>query len=223
MAGPTTACKHRDVADFKPQRGTIESSRQPSKRKWMLGCLVVLMLGCGASGQYIWVGDYVRQGMANMGRPIRPGDRLQIVIQGHDNLGATADVRPDGEVVLPVVGSVPAASKTPTELANAIATRLTNVVNSPSVTVVVERRRTVVTVIGEVRTSGRHELEPREGVMQVLARAGGLTPFADEQAIFVLRREPRPARIRFSFKDLAVGDPASSTFELHDGDTVLVE
>jgi len=125
--------------------------------------------------------------------------------------------------VLPVVGSIPAANKTPTELANAIAVRLATVIQTPIVAVVIERRRTVISVIGEVRTPNRYELEPREGVMQVLARAGGLTAFADEDAIFVIRRDPQPSRIRFRYRDLATGDRSSCAFELIDGDTILVE
>ena len=213
----------RRAAPNSGSSGMVVDYWQSSRCRWLFGCLLGLVLGCGTARSYVWVGDYVKQGKAMPAPPIRPGDRLQIVVQGQDSLGTVGDVRPDGEVVMPVVGSIVAASKTPNELANAIAARLATLVQAPVVTVVVERRRMVVSVIGEVHTSGRHELEPREGVLQVLARAGGLTPFADEDAIFVIRREPQPARIRFKYEDLAAGESIATGFELRDGDTVLVE
>lgn len=204
--------------------GRVVMSRRRYARWVAVGALAVsAVVGCGSSRSFVWVSDYVSQGSARAPRPLRPGDRIQVVVRGQDTLGTQAEIRPDGEVVLPVVGSVVAGSRTPTELANEIASRLVGVVQSPSVTVIVERRRTIVTVLGEVRGSGRFELEPGEGLLQILARAGGLTPFADSDAIFVLRRDPQLARIRFRYDELAGGDPVSVGFELRDGDTVMVE
>jgi polysaccharide export outer membrane protein len=89
--------------------------------------------------------------------------------------------------------------------------------------VIVARKPANISVLGEVRTPGRYELRDREGVLEALARAGGLTPFADRDAVFVVRRNQQAPRIRFRFSDLASGSPASVNYELVDGDVIVVE
>ena len=71
------------------------------------------------------------------------------------------------------------------------------------VIVVIEESPTQVTVLGEVRTPGRRALESPATVLDALADAGGLTEFADDDRIFVLRRNER---IRFTFDELSRGD-----------------
>lgn len=185
--------------------------------------LPLLITSCASARSYVWVEDYVAKGLTQAPRLIRPGDRVHVIVTGQDQLNAEVDVRPDGEIVLPVAGSVVAASKTPVDLANAIAARLHGIVNSPVVTVVVERRRTAVTMLGEVRAPGRYELEARDSVADALARAGGLTQFADGDMVFVIRREPHLARIRMRYDDLTGAAPVTLGFELRDGDIVIVE
>ncbi len=187
-------------------------------------CVAIPLLGsCSSARTYVWVDEYVAKGFAAAPRLIRPGDRVHVLVRGQDQLGAQVDVRPDGEIVVPVAGSVAAAGKKPSELANVIAARLTGIVNDPTVTVIVERRRTAITVLGEVRTPGIYELDSRDGVADALARSGGLTAFADGDLVFVIRREPHLARIRVRYEDLTGGERVSLGFELRDGDIVVVE
>jgi polysaccharide export outer membrane protein len=178
---------------------------------------------CSQPRQYVWGADYVREGQDKTPSLIRAGDRIQVVVQGQEGLSAEVDVRPSGEIVLPVAGSIVAANLTPTALADVIAKRITGMVAAPVVSVVVERHRTLVTVLGEVRTPGRYELDHREGILSAIARAGGLTPFAETDSVFVLRREPKLARIRFDYDDLTAADATTLGFELRDGDIVVAE
>jgi polysaccharide export outer membrane protein len=77
-------------------------------------------------------------------------------------------------------------------------------------------------VLGEVKTPGRYDLAEGEGVLHALARAGGLTEFADPDLVFVVRSDAS-RRIRFRYGDLAVAEPASARFQLRNGDVVVVE
>ncbi len=60
-------------------------------------------------------------------------------------------------------------------------------------------------------------------VLQALAIAGGLTPDASSDRIFVLRQKPSPVRIRFTYEALVHQQPAAINFRLRSGDVVLVE
>jgi polysaccharide export outer membrane protein len=81
--------------------------------------------------------------------------------------------------------------------------------------------------MGEVAKPGVYELLAGSGVLQALASAGGTTPWASDDRIFVLRRTAaangRPQRIRFTRDALARAEDASSGFRLRRGDVVVVE
>jgi polysaccharide export outer membrane protein len=79
-----------------------------------------------------------------------------------------------------------------------------------------------VSVVGEVRTAGAYLLRPGEGVLEMIARAGGLSEFANRGKIFVLRRNDN-LRVRFDYDKLAHADGAAVKFMLQDGDVVVVE
>jgi polysaccharide export outer membrane protein len=183
-----------------------------------------LLAGCAPTGPYVWARDIPKQPGGSVSRILRPGDRLQVVVHGQETMSGEFEVRPGGEVILPVSGQFQAAGLSVRQLTDEVLKRLSGVLNTPHVTIVIASRRTIaVSVLGEVRTPGRYELTDSEGVVDALARAGGLTVFADDSAIFVVRRHPPGPRIRFRFSDLAGASASSLAFELTQGDIVVVE
>jgi polysaccharide export outer membrane protein len=180
-----------------------------------------LVLGCAPTGPYVWASKVPLS--TSTESVVRPGDKLQIVVSGQEAMSGEFEVRPGGEFVLPVAGRFRTTGLTANALAAELQKRLAGILAKPYVTVVIASRKpATVSVLGEVRTPGRFELREREGVLEALARAGGLTPFADEDAVFVIRRGQSP-RVRFKYSDLAAGAPASLNYELLDGDIVVVE
>jgi len=188
-------------------------------------CLLValLLVACGGSGQYVWIRDLPPPSAAEAAK-LRVGDKVQLAVLGHDTLGGEFEIRPTGDVVLPQMGLFVARGFTVEQLRTNVTARLNGILQNPQVTVVlVSRRLPNVSVIGEVSNPGRYQLGEREGVLDALARAGGFTPFADEDAIFIISRTRGGPRIRFRYDDLTRGDPASVGYELSDGDVVVVE
>lgn len=188
--------------------------------------LAALVLACKSTGPYVWASSLpAAPAMPQAStEPLKPGDRVQVVVHGQDTMSGEFDVRPGGEVVLPVAGRVGAAGVTSEQLGTAVRDRLRGVLADPIVTVVVVTRRPLgISVIGEVRTPGRYEMREGESVVDALARAGGLTAFADEDSVFVVRRSTPGPRIRFRYSDFAEGSPNSLRFPLKDGDVVVVE
>jgi len=81
-------------------------------------------------------------------------------------------------------------------------------------------------VIGEVKTPGRFEFGSVATVLDVLAKAGGLTEFAVRDRVVILRREGSTTRqIPFNYTKLTRNDAAKGlqdNFCLKPGDIILV-
>ena len=157
---------------------------------------------------------------------IGPEDVLYISVWKNDTITRTLPVRPDGKISLPLLSDVQAAGLTPTELQAVLIKRLSDFIQpSPEVAViVVEVHSFKVSVIGEVARPGRYELKSWTTVSDVLAIAGGFTPFASRSRIVILRSEGNGIkRIPFDYKKLLdSGGAEGASIYLHPGDTVLV-
>jgi polysaccharide export outer membrane protein len=182
--------------------------------------------GCGGAGKFVWVDQYTdpRAAAAPKGYVLGPGDVIAVNVFNQTGMSAKARVRSDGKISLPFLNDVQAAGYEPSVLTQQLQVRLKDFVQDPVVTVSVEEERPMqVLVVGQVATPGMADLKPGAGVLQALARAGGLAKFADEDSIFVVRRDPRPVRIRFKYDDLLNAASAASDFRLLQGDTIVVE
>jgi polysaccharide export outer membrane protein len=183
--------------------------------------LAFALFACADKRPYIW-GAKLPPSSARA-RPLGVGDKVQVLVSGQEAMSGEFEVRPGGEIVIPVVGRFAVAGKDPDLVAQQLAQHLSGVLANPRVAVVPTLRRTSVSVIGEVDSPGSYELRDGDGLLAALARAGGLSEFADSDSIFVLRRDASARRIRFRYTDLTGSDPSSTRFELRDGDVIVVE
>ena len=189
----------------------------------LLAGTLLVSVGCaGPQGPYTWVkdippGDQVRR--------IESGDTIAVVVRNQRELSGNFVVRENGAYAQPVVGQVRVAGMSEKDAAKFIAKLLgKDIVVNPRVDVTVISPRPVrVAVVGEVTTSGQYTVEANETLLSVLARAGGLSAFANRDAIFVIRQRPKLERIRFRYNDLKGADSKSTLFRLHDGDVIVVE
>lgn len=105
-------------------------------------------------------------------------DPVEEAYVGWDSLGGDFKIGPDGDVHLPMAGTVEAAGRTPDELAEAISRRLqerTGVRGEIQATVEVAAFQPVY-VLGGVRSPGAYPYTPGLMVLQALGLAGGVTP-----------------------------------------------
>jgi polysaccharide export outer membrane protein len=149
-------------------------------------------------------------------------DTLQITVWQEPNLSTPAlPVRPDGKVSLPLVGDIIAAGFTPMQLATDIGNRLKQYVTDPVVDVsvlAVNSKR--VYLIGEVMHVGPLAISPGMTVLQAIATAGGLTPYANKKHIYILRGD-RQQKVPFDYT-LAVKKGDMQGVSLVPGDTIVV-
>lgn len=122
---------------------------------------------------------------------VGPGDVLQISVFGSPDLSAEVVVGDNGQISLPLVGSIAVENKSSTEIATLYADRLVRglYVKEPRVSVQVRQQRSrQISVLGEVQKPGRYPLQGRTSIVDALSLAGGLTSRADK-VVTLLRRD----------------------------------
>jgi len=118
-----------------------------------------------------------------------PGDRLSIDVFGAPELSKTVQADSTGRIALPLVGELDVSGATPSQLAETVEDRLRGrYVRSPQVTVnLVEGLSKVITVDGEVKDPGLYPVMGRTTLMRAIARAKGMTEFAQQKHVVVFR------------------------------------
>lgn len=155
---------------------------------------------------------------------IGPDDLLDISVWKEETLQRKVVVRPDGKISLPLIGEIQAASRSAEDLQKDITQRLKKFIPEPVVTVVIEKVAAYkIYVIGEVKNSGAYQVGHYVDVVQALALAGGLTPYAAENKIKILRRENNLVTvIPFEYAKVEAGIELKQNIILKRGDVVVV-
>ena len=105
---------------------------------------------------------------------IGPNDALNIFVRAAEEITKTWRVGPDGQLNLPLAGTVEAAGKTVDEFERMLTTKLKEFILDPQVTVsIADTRSAPVTIMGAVGTPGTTQLEGRKTLLDVLMAAGG--------------------------------------------------
>ena len=154
---------------------------------------------------------------------IGPEDVLDIAVWNNPAMSRTTPVRPDGMISLPLLNDIQAAGLTPMQLRNNIATKLTEYLPNPEVSVIVlEVNHFKISVLGEVKKPGRYDFKGQATVLDAIATAGGLSDFAARSKITILRNENGTSkRIPVNYNKI-VSAAEHGDVSLRPGDIVLV-
>jgi polysaccharide export outer membrane protein len=155
---------------------------------------------------------------------IGPGDILMISIWKDDSLTQEVVVLPDGTISFPLIGIVKAEGQTINELKAEIEKRIKKYVPEPVLWVSVRNMNSsYIYVLGRVNNPGRFPLNSKVNVIQALAIAGGLTPFAESDDIKIFRAEQGATNlIRFRYGDVVKGRRLEDNIVLKRGDVIIV-
>ena len=155
---------------------------------------------------------------------IGPGDILSISVWKESALSKQVVVLPDGYITFPLIGLVKAAGLTVDELQAIVESKLVRFIPKPSLSVSIEQIRSLyVYVIGKVNKSGRFELNANVTVLQALAMAGGLNPFAKQNQIRIFRKNNAKTIIfDFDYSAVSRGRQLNQNILLKRGDIVVV-
>ena len=118
------------------------------------------------------------------------GDKIAMAVYGQEDLNVTLEVRPDGTVDLPLIGSHRVAGKSVEQVDEEITEILArDFLVDPQVTFEIkESARLWVTIMGEVRTPGRFALKRDMRLIDLLAEANGMTKDSGSR-ILITRRD----------------------------------
>lgn len=170
-------------------------------------------------------GAAAQQGDLLQARPdyqIGIGDVLSISVWKEPQLTRTVTVRPDGKVTLPLIPDVTVAGLTAEDAQTIIHDQLTPYFKHPQVSVTVaEVHSKLVYVTGEVQRPGAYNLLSPTTVVQLIARAGGVTDFAKTKKVYVLHASSG-IRVPVNYKAVLQGRRVEDNILLATGDTVVV-
>ncbi len=155
---------------------------------------------------------------------IGPEDQLTISVWKNEDISRTVVVRPDGMISLPLLNDVKAAGLTPEELRTMLAEGLQEYVNNVELSVIVNEIHSLkFSVLGEVGRPARYEFKSRLTVLEAIALAGGLRPFASRKRIVILRQTGEGVqRMPFDYDRAAASNGTEGNPELRPGDIVMV-
>ena len=151
-------------------------------------------------------------------------DVIRVTVWKEPEVSQTVVVRTDGNISLPLINEVKVSGMTPLQIQDLIAEKLKGFLTNPQVTVtVIEIRSKRAFITGEVARPGTYSLNAQTTVLQLIAQAGGFTPFAKKDSIVVLRTEDgKQSRLKFKYKEVVQGKNTEQNVALHPGDTVVV-
>ena len=200
--------------------------------KILLGCLMLLALfGLGHGGKAM-AAPYL----------VRPGDVLDVMVFQDQKLNRQIAVAPDGRISFPLAGHFKAGGRTleaiEGELKSRLAKQFTDDIDI-TVSLLSSKEKPVfpplpeppspppidpsVYVTGEVAKPGQYFFKTRTNVLQALALAGGLGPFAAERRIKVRRLEHGQETLyEFDYRAFSSGRDLSGNMFLRSGDVVIV-
>lgn len=149
-------------------------------------------------------------------------DELMISVWREPELSNQVVVRPDGKITLPLINDISVVGLKTTELQSLLTEKFRPFVNTPQVTVIVRGIRSrKVSLVGNVGHQGSFSLNDRKTILELLAEAGGLGPFARTNAIYILRDvDAKKVRIPFDYKKAISGRGPNP--ELQPGDLIVV-
>jgi polysaccharide export outer membrane protein len=152
-----------------------------------------------------------------------PDDVIEVTVWRNETLSRTVPVRPDGVISLPLVNDVQAAGLTPMELRQILIQKFATFVQAPEVSVIVREVHSArVSVLGQVVHPGLYELRGPTTLLEVLAHAGGLNPFASRSEIVLVRNRNGQSQRYVLNEEDALTENSTANIALQSGDIVFI-
>ena len=155
---------------------------------------------------------------------LNAGDVLDISVWNEEALQKQVIVLPDGMISFPLAGELVAQDTTVSELQAALKQNLTEYLSDPVVTVsVTSVSGNTIHILGKVTNPGIFVMNQPLDAMQALSLAGGLSAYAKENSIIVLRRNGDNQQVfPVHFASIKKGQDLATNIMLKSGDVIVI-
>ena len=192
-----------------------------------IGISVLMLAACNSTDVRQASGKAAANAYSTGDYKIGSEDVLDVIVWKSPDLSKVVSVRPDGKISLPLIGDIVVEGLTVAQVKQDLEARLKEFKESPNVSVVVQQVNSYgIYVLGEVAKPGRYQMKTFTTVLQAISTAGGFTPYAAKNRMFVLRKSSNvgtETRIDVSYDDIiSGGGNVSQNILLIPGDTVVV-
>jgi len=158
---------------------------------------------------------------------VAPGDNVEIFVWRNPDLSNTVTVRPDGRFTVPLIEDLPAAGRTPTDLARDIEKELSTYIQTPVVSVIMRgfagTYEQSIRIVGEASEPASLLYRKNMTVMDAMISVGGLTRFAaGNRAVIVRNENGEEKQYSVRLDDLLKEGDISANASLLPGDILII-
>lgn len=160
---------------------------------------------------------------------IGPLDELTIFVWRNEELGAKVQVRPDGRITIPLISDMPAVGKTPAMLAQDITIQLSQFIQDPRVSVIVDKPNGTysqqIRVIGATEKPASIPFRANMTLLDAMIAVGGISEFAAGNRARLIRYDRgtgRQAEYRLRISDLLRDGDSRANVLLAPGDVIII-
>jgi polysaccharide export outer membrane protein len=160
---------------------------------------------------------------------IGPLDELTVFIWRNPELGANVQVRPDGRITTPLITDMPAVGKTPSMLAEDIKLQLSQYIQDPLVSVIVNKFAGTfsqqVRVVGATEKPASIPYRANMTILDAMIAVGGLSEYAAGNKARLIRFDKEKGRqTEFALRlgDLLKKGDSKANVMLMPGDVIII-
>lgn len=166
---------------------------------------------------------------------LKPGDTLTISVLQDPKFDRSVVIDPNGQIAFPLAGHITATGLTPQRLEKTLKARLLRnykdgdldvtvaLANSAKPDIPEEDLKPKIFVTGEILRPGPYNVRQATTLVQAIALAGGLGPFAAKRRIQVRRGNgPDETIFHFDYRAYEAGTELQGNIPLQAGDVIIV-
>ena len=160
---------------------------------------------------------------------IGPSDEITVFVWRNAELGAHVQVRPDGRITTPLITDMIAAGKTPAQLAEDIRTSLSQYVQDPLVSVMVDRPQGTfsqqIRVVGATERPAAIPYRANMTLLDAMIAVGGLSEYAAGDRARLIRYDRATNRQReydLRIASLLRRGDVRANVRLEPGDVIII-
>jgi polysaccharide biosynthesis/export protein len=160
---------------------------------------------------------------------IGPLDELTVFVWRNPELGAKVQVRPDGRITTPLITDMPAVGKTPSMLAEDIRIQLSQFIEEPLVSVIINQFAGTfsqqVRIVGATEKPASIPYRANMTLLDAMIAVGGLSEFAAGNRARLIRFDKQLGKQReFALKlgDLLRKGDSKANVMLMPGDVIII-